>query len=659
MSLPAQNNYDRDRIRRGNESFWGPLLTVDRLIAPMEDALTVAPWQRSRPLRFTLAVAGVLGVAALRWTLAPVMGASAAFLPFILIVFGAILFCGVGPAVVAGILSLLAGSYFAGMLDSMPGALLEAIAFVIAASGIIVLGELVNRLRCRLDQSDRVAAQRAREATELAEELNLLIDGAQGQAIYMLDPQGHVAIWNRGAERLSGWTEAEVIGKFNRLFYPPEAVAAGKPESDLLRARAEGQLEQEDWRLRKDGREFLASISTTALLDDAGALRGFAEFVSDITEKRGAEDDLRARESQLASILSTVPDAMVVIDENGLILSFSAAAQALFGYGEDEVSGRDVGLLMPPPDQSRHDDYIHRYLDTGEKRIIGAQRVVFGRRQDGSIFPMELYIGESVTRDHRIFTGFIRDLTERRRTDERLAELQAELIHVARVGALGSMASTLAHELNQPIGAITNYVEAVRDMLIEPASEDFPMIREALNEAAQDALRAGQIVSRLRDFVARGEIERTVEPLPALVNEAAVLGLLAAREKEIDVSFDLDPRASPVLVDRVQIQQVIINLMRNACEAMRGSPTRELTVASRKDDRGFMRVTISDTGPGIASEVADQLFTAFVSTKEDGMGLGLSICRTIVEANGGAIWMEPREGGGTIFHFTLPGVSEE
>jgi two-component system sensor kinase FixL len=266
---------------------------------------------------------------------------------------------------------------------------------------------------------------------------------------------------------------------------------------------------------------------------------------------------------------------------------------------------------------------------------------------------MELAVGETSGGTQRLFTGFVRDLTERRKTEERLETLQSELIHVSRVSAMGTMASTLAHELNQPITAIANYAEAIRDLLAQPVPDDLPMIREALDDTAREALRAGHIVRRLRDFVARGEVEKTIEKLPTLINEAAVLGLLGAREKGVEAVFDLDPYASPVLVDKVQIQQVLINLIRNAVEAMSHADERRLTITSRLDNPGFVRVIVADSGPGVAPDMADQLFTAFVSTKADGMGLGLSICRTIVEANGGKIWMEPRAGGGTEFHFTL------
>jgi len=602
--------------------------------------------QRSTPFRYGFAVLAVLLTAAAREALAPLLVERAPFLPFVLAILVTVFWSGVAPAIFSVALSLLFGLYFSGLGDLQGGAWLEAAIFLLTSAGLILVAHAVNRARGAVLDSDR-------RATVLAEELNLLIDGAEGHAIYMLDPTGHITIWNSGAERLKGWTEAEVLGQHMSLFYPPEAIDAGKPEADLIRATTEGRFEQEDWRLRKDGSEFLAAVSITALRDPDGRLRGFAKIISDITERRAAEDLLRSRESHLRSILSSVPDAMVVIDAAGIMLSFSTAAQALFGYTEDAVVGRNVSMLMPSPDRERHDAYIRRYLETGEKRIIGKGRVVFAERADGTTFPMELAIGEAAGGVQRIFTGFIRDLTERRQTEARLESIQSELIHVSRLSAMGTMASTLAHELNQPITAIANYAEAVRDQLADLDPADLPMMREALDDTASEALRAGQIVRRLRDFVARGDVEKTIEPLPALINEASVLGLIGAREKGIEPHFDLDPYASPVLVDRVQIQQVVINLIRNACEAMSHSPERRLVVSSAADRPGFVRVTVSDTGPGVSPEMVDQLFTAFVSTKEEGMGLGLSICQTIVEANGGRIWMEPGEGGGSNFHFTL------
>ncbi len=282
-------------------------------------------------------------------------------------------------------------------------------------------------------------------------------------------------------------------------------------------------------------------------------------------------------------------------------------------------------------------------------------RIVVGRRRDGTDFPMELSVGDVQSDGHRIFTGFIRDLTEKQRAELRLQELQSELIHVSRLSAMGTMASTLAHELNQPLTAIANYLEGGRKLLDRPERNETieSMFREAISESAKEALRAGTIVRRLRDFVSRGDVEKHVEDLPDLIDEASRLALIGARERGVEADYALDPKADAVLVDRVQIQQVLVNLVRNPIEAMSDTPERKILITSKASPRGMVQISVADTGPGLAPEVEAQLFEAFTSTKERGMGLGLSICRTIVEAHGGRIWAESRTGGGTIFNFTI------
>lgn len=607
----------------------------------------------------SITVAIVLVAVLARYTLKPWLVAGEPYFLFCLAVLIAAIVGGPRQALFAALLSILAGI---GFEINEPSTIFDPIslATAFALSGGIILfaaGYAPWQRRSR-SENDRVAV-RLQAGAAAAEELGLLIDGAQGYAIYMLDPEGVVTIWNEGAERLKGWSEAEVVGVHCAIFYPTDAVDAGKPAQDLSRAQDLGKFEEDDWQIRKDGSEFLAHVSITALRNEDGTLRGFGKVVRDATEERAAESALKANAMHLRSILATVPDAMIVIDEEGSIISFSAAAEKLFGYAEADIKGSNVSRLMPSPDQDRHDGYLRRYLETGERRIIGIGRMVLACRQDGSTFPMELSVGEAVSGKQRVFTGFIRDLSEQHATQERLEELQSDLIHVARVSAMGTMASTLAHELNQPITAVANYVEAVRDLLVEGNPDDMPMITEALNDAAGEAIRAGQIVRRLRDFVARGEVEKTVENLPELITEAAALGLIGAREKGVQSHFQFDPGASQVLVDKVQIQQVLINLIRNAVEAMASEVDRRVWVSTRRDGKGMIRVTVADTGPGVPPHVADQLFTAFVTTKSEGMGLGLSICRTIVEANGGRIYLEPREGGGSQFHFTVVATDPE
>lgn len=369
-----------------------------------------------------------------------------------------------------------------------------------------------------------------------------------------------------------------------------------------------------------------------------------------------AQEALGAREAHLRSLLDTMLDATVLIRQDGSIASFNAAAVRQFGYSEAEVIGRNVHMLMPEPYHHEHDDYIRRYLETGERRIIGIDRVVVGRRKDGSTFPMKLAVGEMKSGGQTFFTGFIRDLTERQESEARLQEIQNELARLARLNEMGEMASTLAHELNQPLAAIANYAQGCVRLLQNMDDTLASRMREALAETARQSLRAGGIIQHLREFVTRGETEQVPEDVRRLIEEAGALALVGSRERGVRSLFDFAPDIRPVLADRVQIQQVLINLMRNAIEAMRDSPKRELTVRAFEDGTGMVSVEVADTGPGIAEEVAARLFQPFVTSKPTGMGVGLSICRRIVEAHGGEISLTRNDDGGATFRFSLPAL---
>jgi two-component system sensor kinase FixL len=366
-----------------------------------------------------------------------------------------------------------------------------------------------------------------------------------------------------------------------------------------------------------------------------------------------------AREAHLASILETVPDAMIVIDERGIIRSFSSAAERQFGYSAAEVIGKNVNLLMPSPYRENHDRYIERYRRTGERRIIGIGRLVVGERKDGSTFPMELAVGEMRSADRHFFTGFIRDITQRQASEARLQELQTELVHMSRLTAMGEMASALAHELNQPLLAIAGYMKGSRRLLESGAEDRSDLLRDALDKAGDQALRAGQIIRRLREFVGRGDSERRIESLNKLIEEASALALVGTKDKGVRVRFQFDPAIDLVLVDKVQIQQVLLNLLRNGVEAMEASQKRELLISTAAHDDNMIAISVADTGSGIAPDIASQLFQPFITSKAQGMGVGLSICRTIVEAHGGRITAAPNPAGGTIFRFTLPVPTQE
>lgn len=388
-----------------------------------------------------------------------------------------------------------------------------------------------------------------------------------------------------------------------------------------------------------------------------GTPRHLSGIVLDIDDQKQIEEALRTREGHLQSILETIPDAMIVIDGRGIMQFFSRAAERQFGYTKQEAIGRNVSLLMPNPDKRRHDEYLARYQSTGERHIIGIGRIVTGQRKDGTTFPMHLSIGEMESGGQPYFTGFARDLTEYQQTQAQLQELQSEIVHVSRLSAMGEMASALAHELNQPLAAISNYMKGSRRLLASSGDPNAAKIATAMDRAAEQALRAGQIIRRLRDFVARGESEKRVESLSKLIEEAGALGLTGAREQGILLRFNLDPDCDLVLVDRVQIQQVLVNLFRNALEAMAETNRRELMVSNARAAEDMIEVEVSDTGHGFSEDVRTKLFQTFFTTKETGMGVGLSISRTIVEAHGGRMSVESNPAGGATFRFTLPAAA--
>ncbi|MDQ7247862.1 PAS domain-containing sensor histidine kinase [Dongia sedimenti] len=473
--------------------------------------------------------------------------------------------------------------------------------------------------------------------------------------IMVIDAHGHIQVFNSACERLFGYKPEEVIGKNVKMLMP----SPYRDEHDgyLAHYRETGEkriigIGREVFGQRKDGTTFPMYLSV-----GQGKMEGvdiYVGIIHDLTERDVAAQEVMEREERLRSILDTVPDAIILIDERGIVESFSPAAVRLFGYPADQVIGQNVKMLMPAGYREHHDGYLQRYLTTGEKRIIGVGRVVVGQRSDGSTFPMELAVGEVKLKDRRLFTGFVRDITERQTTEHRLQEMQAELLHVSRLSAMGQMGSALAHELNQPLAATMNYVKAAQRTLEPVADPRGVKSIELLGKAGEQVARAGNIIRNLRDFIGKREANRREEKLHKIIEEAIALGLVGAADSNVKVKILLDPALPPVLVDKVQIQQVIINLIRNAVEAMLQMPVRRLVIESSLGEPGMAQVTISDTGPGLSEAVASRLFQPFITTKEKGMGLGLTICQSIINAHGGRLWAVPNEEAGVTFCFQLP-----
>ena len=488
-----------------------------------------------------------------------------------------------------------------------------------------------------------------RLAPDRAEDPYRLLFQAAAIGINWRAPDGRLIEVNRSFCMMLGYDRDALLAKRTIDVTHPADIPQDQERLARLLAGEIPSYVIEKRYLHRSG-EVIPARVTSSLMRGAAAFR--VSIVEDLRAQYQAERTLREREARLSSIIDAVPDAMIVISERGLIESFSPSAETMFGYHAGEVIGRNVSLLMPSPYREQHDAYLERYLTTGERRIIGIGRVVTGQRKDGSVFPMELSVGEAITKESRLFTGFIRDLTEREHSERRIEQLQAELMHVARLGELGQMGAALAHELNQPLAAIVNYLQAGR-RLLQAAPPPPPRVLEAIEKAAAQAERAGQVIRRLREFVARGETERCEENINTAIEDAAALALVGAKSSGVTPHLVLRPDLPPILIDKVQIQQVLLNLIRNALEAMEASDERTLTVEAAAA-AGMLTITVADTGPGLPPEVASRLFQPFVTTKARGMGVGLSICRSIIESHGGRIWASPRPGGGTIFAFSLP-----
>lgn len=354
----------------------------------------------------------------------------------------------------------------------------------------------------------------------------------------------------------------------------------------------------------------------------------------------------------LRRVVDAALAGIIVIDSRGTVKLFNAACERMFGYTPDEVLGRNVSLLMASPDRENHDTYIHNYMRSGVRRIIGIGRDVTGRRKDGSNIPLRLAVGElREGAEQPLFVGTLHDLTQQQRDRRRIEELRSKLMRVTRVSAVGEMGTSLAHELTQPLAAIVGFVEASAALL---ADGDVPAkVNEYMTQAVTQAHRAGDVVRHLRDFARRGDTERRVENINASVEEILALARIGTTSAGIEFRVDLAADLPPVLIDHVQIQQVVLNLVRNSVDALAGCETGMIVVATRsRGDR--VEVVVRDDGPGLDPEVRERLFEPFVSTKPDGLGIGLSISRTIVVAHDGEITVDADSSRGTTFRFTIP-----
>ncbi len=370
-------------------------------------------------------------------------------------------------------------------------------------------------------------------------------------------------------------------------------------------------------------------------------------------EPRVASPTMAISDSQLASVLDTAVDGIIVIDEAGHILMYNKGCEHLFGYSAAEVLGKNVTVIMPVEYAREHDQYLMDYRRTGDRKIIGIGRDVKGRHRDGAIFPIHLSVGEAQTSGGRQFIGIMRDLRAREESELRLKELQMNLVRMARVSAIDEMGAALAHELNQPLTALMLYLQAVERACAKMSTAMPTSVMAILEKAVREAERAGSIIQRMRQFVEKRDPVRRLLDLNPLIEDALELTILGSRPGT-RIQRALAPDLPRVMLDAVQIQQVVVNLVRNALEACRGSDTPEVKVSTRRTPDG-VAMSVQDNGPGISPEVAAGLFKAFSSSKSKGLGLGLAISKTIAQNHSGDLKVDPGGNGqGARFTLELP-----
>jgi two-component system, LuxR family, sensor kinase FixL len=364
--------------------------------------------------------------------------------------------------------------------------------------------------------------------------------------------------------------------------------------------------------------------------------------------------------AEFQALLDAAVDAIVVIDERGCIITFNRAAESMFGYAAADVLGKNVSILMDEPYRSEHDRYVARYVATGDARIIGKGREVEARRANGEVFPVSLAVGEAVSGGKRRFVGIVRDLSEQQAAEQGARALELKLAHVARFNLMGEMAAGIAHEINQPLAAIATYAQAGKRML-QRGNPDIAMLADICNKVDDQARRAGQVIDNLRKFIRKQEIETQSLDVNNVVKDVLNLIEVDAHSEGIPVRVRAAEGLPRVRADAVQLQQVLLNLTRNSVDAMRGGLGKErgIIIATELGEGRGVRIRVTDHGHGVSAQLGENIFHPFVTTKREGLGVGLAISKTIVQSYGGTLGYSENPSGGAVFTVELPAEQEE
>jgi len=480
----------------------------------------------------------------------------------------------------------------------------------------------------------------------------LLVESVQDYAIVMLSPAGIITSWNVGAQRMKGYEAGEIIGQHFSRFYLAEDLERGKPKMELDVAAAEGRFVDEGWRRRRDGSRFWASIVITALRDANGKLIGFSKITRDLSERRLAEEEQR----KLASLVENSSDFIGLATLEGQVLFVNPAGRALVGLeGDEQARTTTIPDYVVREDQGK---MMQQVLPIVMRDGHWEGEIQFRHFKTGKAISMHQHIffaGEPGSERRLALATVSRDITERKLAEEALRAAQGDLAHVTRVTTMGELTASIAHEINQPLSAIVNNANACRRLLAVPAP-DLDEVRQAVTDIADLGTRAGEVISRIRAFMKKAIPMKTQVDLNQVIVEVLALIPTEMATHKIAVVTELSPGLPPVLGDRIQLQQVLLNLIMNGIESMTSSSDRPrvMLIRSQTQESGHVLVAVQDSGTGLDAKAISHIFDTFFTTKPAGMGMGLAISRSIVEAHGGRLWPVPDASEGAIFNLTLP-----
>ena len=489
---------------------------------------------------------------------------------------------------------------------------------------------------------------------ESEERFRLLVESVEEYAIFMLDLDGRVASWNPGAERIRGYPAEEVLGRHFSIFYPPEDVEQGRPDADWRTATTAFRVEAEGWRVRKDGSRFWANVVLSAMRNSEGDTIGFANITRDLTERRRAEEALRASEVRWRTMFEKFPVGIVLRDAEQRYMAANPAFQQMIGYSEQELSG------LSPLDITHEDDRPASERMLAELRVgvrQSAEKEKRYRHRDGRVVwaMITTFCIPETGSIPAFYPAIVVDITERKQAEAALRGAEIELARASRLTTMGELAASIAHELKQPLSAAVTNATTCEHWLAED-SFDVARARRAAQRMIAAVRRASEVMDRIRGLLNKTPPEKIKVVVNDLIRETLAVMENELRSRQIVVAAELAEPSPTVMGDQVQLQQVVLNLIMNAVEAMSlvADRPRLLRVKARCEAPASVLVAVEDSGTGLDPAIAEHIFDPFFTTKAGGMGMGLSICRSIIDGHGGRLWASPGPYHGAVVQFTLP-----